>query len=154
MVVWLVSPLALSHRGAFAQHILRSVPFELPRPLGPFPLTLTLSRGGERGFCPALPHWMDVPSAEAPASAGMTGVLQWSHEGRGDCWWRFMCGSGRVLVVVRFYDEGDAVDFDDLYCSSYVDVGSVGRARRPHLACRVYLTDWLERRCDRHRSSN
>ena len=25
------------------------------------------------------PLWMDVPSRERPASAGMTGVFQWSH---------------------------------------------------------------------------
>ncbi len=39
------------------------------------PLSLTLSHGGERGFCPALPQWLDVRPAEAPASAGMAGVL-------------------------------------------------------------------------------
>ena len=50
----------LSHRGSFVRHILQCFPFELPRPLGPFPLTLTLSRGGEREFCPSLPFWTDV----------------------------------------------------------------------------------------------
>ena len=59
-----------------------------PRLLRPFTLTDPLSRRGtfaqraERvrdhwvcaGFPVAPPLWMDVPSAEAPAFAGMTGV--------------------------------------------------------------------------------
>ena len=50
---------------------------------------LQWSHGGERGFCPALPQWSDVPSAEAPASAGMT----WLWRGNGgvfvDSGWTF-----------------------------------------------------------------
>ena len=33
----------------------------------------------------APPLWMDVPSAEAPAFAGMTEVVQWSRRGRDHC---------------------------------------------------------------------
>ena len=58
--------LALSRSGTFAQHIVLGCPSELPRPLARVPLSLALSHGGERGFCPSLPFWMDVPSAEAP----------------------------------------------------------------------------------------
>ncbi len=77
-VVWLGGRFTDRPYGVFGQHILRSFPFESPRPLGPFPLTLTFSHGGERGFYPSLPFWMDVRSAEAPAYAGMTGVVQQS----------------------------------------------------------------------------
>ena len=42
----------------------------------------------------ATPRWLDVPSAEAPAYAGMTLVMQSTDEGRGDgtaraSGWRF-----------------------------------------------------------------
>ncbi len=77
LVVWLGGRLTNRPYGVFGQHILQCFPFESPRPLGPFPLTLTLSHGGERGYCPSLPFWMDVASAEAPALAGMTVVVAW-----------------------------------------------------------------------------
>ncbi len=90
------SPLALPFWipafGTFAQHLLQCFPFDLPRPLGPFPLTpgsspgqvLTLSHGGDRckisrtmtlslerkSIPVAFPLWMDVPFVEAPRGRG------------------------------------------------------------------------------------
>ncbi len=40
--------------------------------------------GGSRGKPSTPPLWMDVPSRERPAFAGMTGVVQRSHRRRGD----------------------------------------------------------------------
>ena len=68
-VFWLVWPLAgrfaLSHRGMFVQRHKR---VRDPRICA--------------SFLVVLPLWMDVPSAEAPAFAGMTAVVQRSHRGR------------------------------------------------------------------------
>ncbi len=91
--------------GTFAQHLLQSFPFDLPRPLGPFPLTLTLSHGGERGFSPPSPSgWTFRPLKRR---------LRGNDSGNGDSWLCVEEGHDALFEVADGFEDGG--DFFDVF---------------------------------------